>query len=1331
MVAKTQASVFLIGSLITFTVAVAPVRADVGPPVALLLRPDTTQPAISGAEYSTIIEITAAADGVISAFALEGDGWTIADIGLQTPRTVRAGEVIPVRFHGRPADAEKPLRLAIIFDGRRVDRAFRFSAARFEEGRRDGRAVRIDGQDPAAAVAAARLLPERQFTDHKRPPEGNDGPTPHGGSIHLRVMGRIVYQRDSGPIIGADAMAFQVMDDDDLDTEVMASGVTDTDGYFDIEFDWDDCDITGCDDPDIFLRWETENQIVKVGRADLLYERYSWSTINTQIYNDFTGSVINFGEVMPLDMAQHPAMHISNSIVRAHRYILTHDGTVVEKPGVMWPEVGTGAYYVWADEVIHVSPDRQWNEITHGHEYGHHFMANYSQNTTPNYCNGLCDCTSCGHCIWCPENPTDAWNEGFPNWLGSIIARAYPSLYGTVPWAAANDSRYNIEAIQPCGTDPCGNPGTTNAQTVEGYASALLFDMDDANNEDADGGAPDCDQDVMTARETNIFLVVRLDQPTTIQQFINAYWARFPIEQQDFWSTVRNISPTYALPPLPPPIISVPLAQDCQALKEGQSLQLTVSGNGVLLKYQWRHNEFPLFDGGGVSGATSPTLTINPVNPLYGGNYDCIVSTCANPLQATTSPVFRVHVFPGPGAGTQISGFGRNDFGQLGNGELNNPDWPAPRIREVVNLSNVVQVSGGQFHSIALKSDGTVWAWGRNDLGQLGQGNGSTYPPQAIQVPFLSDIVAISAAGSHNMALKGDGTVWLWGANDNSQLGNAAPPDVGAWGSPVMFPANQLKCVVAIAAGYTTSFALKADGTVVGWGREFYGEFGNGPGLIVTKNPVPVAQLSQVRDIVCGNHHVLAVREDGTVWGWGRNIEGELGDGTFDQRDTPIQVPGLTGVTRVRAGVYHSLAIAAGGTAWAWGLNSGKLGNGTMDSSNVPVQPFGVSPVLDLDGDLFTSIFLRANGTVWTCGVNDNGALGSAAGPPVLLPQQVAAIPFQVSRVYSGHEWNMVAHGPVAPHIAHQPVPQTALNGGVLRLTVDAWGTAPLQYQWFFNNQPMTNVGPVQGATSATLTIDPVAPNHAGNYFVRVTHAPDFADTSTIAITVAPSPFCDIFEPAASSLWGAESGVWTTSGGAYTCSATNSYSSLPFGLKNYSAQLEISPADFGGAWVRLPSSPAGPGLLLYNTGGSLAWHTFNNGNYSAPINPVQNVYTVGASFTLRIVVNGSSFSAFVDNGATPATQLTSSGFLSPARFALIGGSLQKYDGVCISTGASGPPAGDLNGDAASNGRDIQFFANAILSGGSNPAAVANADFSGNGVVDLEDVPGFLAQLIGP
>ncbi len=106
------------------------------------------------------------------------------------------------------------------------------------------------------------------------------------------------------------------------------------------------------------------------------------------------------------------------------------------------------------------------------------------------------------------------------------------------------------------------------------------------------------------------------------------------------------------------------------------------------------------------------------------------------------------------------------------------------------------------------------------------------------------------------------------------------------------------------------------------------------------------------------------------------------------------------------------------------------------------------------------------------------------------------------------------------------------------------------------------------------------------------------------------------------------------------------------------------------------------------------------------------------------------FSAFVNNGSTPVTQLTTTGF-PPARFAVLGGSSQSYDAICISTGASGPPAGDLNGDAASNGRDIQFFADAILAGGSKPAAVANADFSGNGVVDLEDVPGFLAQLIGP
>lgn len=317
-----------------------------------------------------------------------------------------------------------------------------------------------------------------------------------------------------------------------------------------------------------------------------------------------------------------------------------------------------------------------------------------------------------------------------------------------------------------------------------------------------------------------------------------------------------------------------------------------------------------------------------------------------------------------------VRAFGENATGQLGDGT--NTDSSTPL--SVAGLSGVVAVSAGgdqlEAHSMALKSDGTVWCWGSNLYGGLGNGstNQSGAPVQAIG---LSNVVAISAGGWHSAALKADGTVWAWGWNTDGQLGDGTTTDHTI---PAQVPG--LNNIVAIEAGTYHTLALKNDGTVWAWGDNVSGQVGNNTNTDQL-TPVQVMGLTNVAAIAAGRFYSLAVKTDGTVWTWGENLYGQLGDGTTTDRLTPVQVPNLTGVIKATCGAFESHVIKTDGTAWAWGRNTyGNLGDGTVANSSVPVQMVGVSGVEGIAcGTNFTLVYLN-DGSFYGCGRNASGQLG-------------------------------------------------------------------------------------------------------------------------------------------------------------------------------------------------------------------------------------------------------------------------------------------------------------------------------------------------------------------
>lgn len=291
-----------------------------------------------------------------------------------------------------------------------------------------------------------------------------------------------------------------------------------------------------------------------------------------------------------------------------------------------------------------------------------------------------------------------------------------------------------------------------------------------------------------------------------------------------------------------------------------------------------------------------------------------------------------------------VRAWGSNDWGQVGdNGSV--PSQPTPVVvRGLERGSAVVAVAAGAAHSLALKADGSVVAWGYNGQGQLGVGGENADRVAPTEVTGLgpgSGVVAIAAGGNHFLALKGDGTVLAWGEGEHGKLGlGGTGAGAGAQTTPaVVTGLGPGSGVVAVAAGTQASMALKADGSVLAWGSDSDGQLGDGGEPQDQPAPVAVAGLgagSGVTAVAAGGLHMLALRSDGRVLAWGSDERGQLGDGGENlDRSTPAAVIGLGPGNRavaVAAGLLHNLVLRADGSVVAWGSNHhNATGTGTND----------------------------------------------------------------------------------------------------------------------------------------------------------------------------------------------------------------------------------------------------------------------------------------------------------------------------------------------------------------------------------------------------------------
>ncbi len=295
-------------------------------------------------------------------------------------------------------------------------------------------------------------------------------------------------------------------------------------------------------------------------------------------------------------------------------------------------------------------------------------------------------------------------------------------------------------------------------------------------------------------------------------------------------------------------------------------------------------------------------------------------------------------------ANGDVISWGGNHYGELGDYTRLEGTNPV----HVIGLTRITKIASSLNYSLAIDSSGLLWSWG-----QLDGGDNETNVPT--QVFGMTNIIAIAAHGQEAssdpaVAVKADGTVWMWGMSYCDTYG---------------FPPVQiagLSNVVSVTAGNCQTFALMTNGAVWMWGS------GN-------EVPAPVSGLSNIVAICAGDYHTLALASNGVVWAWGDNSAGQLGDGGIENYSAaPVMVVGLTNAVGIAGGTWHSVAVDAQGRLWVWGADDwGQLGDGgSAGIASRPVQVPGISNIVSIAAGSYASVALDDDGNLWQWGAGSD-----------------------------------------------------------------------------------------------------------------------------------------------------------------------------------------------------------------------------------------------------------------------------------------------------------------------------------------------------------------------
>ncbi len=417
--------------------------------------------------------------------------------------------------------------------------------------------------------------------------------------------------------------------------------------------------------------------------------------------------------------------------------------------------------------------------------------------------------------------------------------------------------------------------------------------------------------------------------------------------------------------------IPITLSGAQSTLRAGSTMTVTATPAVSVDSYQW------YLDGEAISGATTNEVTVG--SGLDEGEYTLTVVVKKGSVYSSESAGFTVTAAGDIQALSAGSGYtmivktdgslwacGRNNYGQLGDGTNTNRSAP------VQVMTGVASVSAGGTHTMILNADGSLWACGYNEYGQLGDG---TTTGQSTPVQIMTGVASVSVGIEHTMILKTDGSLWACGWNYYGQLGDGTTTNQST-------PVSIMTGVASVSAGAYYTMILKTDGSLWACGANYYGQLGDGTTI---NRSTPVQVITGVSFVSAGGAHTMIMKTDGTLWAFGFNYYGQLGDGTTTERHSPVQV--MTGMAS--AGYGHTVILKTDGSLWACGFNgTGQLGDGTITNRSTPVQIMtGVSFVSA--GGAHTMI-MKTDGTLWACGDNLWGELGDGTTTQRQLPVQIS-----------------------------------------------------------------------------------------------------------------------------------------------------------------------------------------------------------------------------------------------------------------------------------------------------------------------------------------------------